>query len=589
MPSSAQLVPPSAPFEAADIDHLNSVITRSNPEQRAWLAGFLAGIAAANQTQPANAPAAAPLPRPAEPLTILYATESGNTERLAAKAQAASRKLGFKPRLLDMADGTPADLKGVKNLLVLASTWGEGEPPQRAAPFYRALLADGAPELDGVRFSVLALGDRAYANFCETGRIIDERLAALGAARIAERADLDLDFETPAADWTRSVLDKLAPTQAQPGGEVIHVAFPQANAEPEWSRAHPFAAELNGSVVLNGSRSAKQTAHLELSLEGSGIAFEPGDALSVVPQNDPALVEAVLKATGVEPTPALEERLTRDLDITTLTRPVLDAYERLRPSGELSALLKDDGWRGWLEGRQLVDLLEAFPSRLDADELASLLRPLPARAYSIASSPLAFPGEAHLLVGKVGYQTHDRDRHGVASSWLTRAIRPGAVVPVFLRPNKHFRLPDDGDRPIIMVGPGTGVAPFRAFLQHRREQGAKGRSWLFFGDRTYTHDFLYQLDWQELHEDEVLTRIDVAFSRDAPSKVYVQHRMWEHRAELWRWLQDGANFYVCGDATAMAKDVHATLLRIAEDQGAADPQAWADDLVRAGRYQRDVY
>lgn len=582
MSATASLVPTSAPFDPVDIDRLNNVIAKSNGEQRAWLAGFLAGLQAGKTAVPQPA---AP-PRAAEPLTILYATESGNAERLAAAAQAQARKAGFKPKLLDMADAEPADLKGAKNLLVIASTWGEGEPPQRAIPFHRAFMGDGAPKLDGVKYAVLALGDRSYVNFCQTGREFDERLAALGGERVADRVECDLDFEAPAADWTKRVLDVLAPKGG--GAEVIHVDFAPAPAEVAWTRAKPFTAEINAAVVLNGSRSTKRTSHIELSLEGSGITYEPGDALSVIPRNDPMLVEAILAAAGVEPTRELEERLTADLEITAINKPLLESYQRLRPHDRLGELLAGDGWKAWSEGRHLIDVLEAFPSKLAGDELTGLLRQLPARAYSIASSPLAHPDEAHLLVGVVEYDSHGRPRQGVASSWLA-GLKPGVTAPVFLRPNKHFRLPADGDRPIVMIGPGTGVAPFRAFAEHRREQGAKGRSWLFFGDRSYTHDFLYQLEWQEALKDGSLSRIDLAFSRDQPEKIYVQDRMWEHRTELWRWLQDGANLYVCGDATAIAKDVHATLGKIAAEAGEKEPEAYLDQLIRAGRYQRDTY
>lgn len=602
MPASAALtIPSSAPFATGDIARLNDVFANSTAEQRAWLAGFLAGVQAANSDGRQLAPAAAPSAKPAaaEPLTILYGTESGNSERLAANAQKAARKGGFKPRLLDMADASPAELAGAKNLLVIASTWGEGEPPQRAELFYRALLGDQAPKLENVRFAVLALGDSSYANFCETGRVIDERLAALGATRGADRVELDLDFEAGAADWTKRVLETFAPkpngAADARAGSVIHVDFAGAEAvrpedeAPTWSRANPYAAEIQAHVNLSGSRSSKEVVHLELSLDGAGLAYEPGDALSIVPENDPQTVEAVLAAAKIRPTPELERRLARELDVTTLSRPLLEALHKARPQKKLAKLLANDAWRSWLPGRQLVDVLEAFPSELSADELTGLLRQIPARAYSISSSPLAYPDEAHLLVGAVRYTSHDRGRQGVASTWVADRLAVGKSVPAFLRPNKHFRLPADGDVPLIMVGPGTGVAPFRAFLQHRREQGAKGRNWLIFGDRSYTQDFLYQLDWQELENDGVLTRMDVAFSRDQPEKIYVQHRLWEHRAELWRWLEEGARLYLCGDASAMAKDVHAMLLEIAADRGVKEPAAWADELVRSGRYLRDTY
>lgn len=593
-PAAAPLVPASAPFPGEHISALNAVLARSSAEQRHWLAGFLAGYAAAG----AHA-APAPAPAKAEKLTILYATESGNAEALAGKAQSLARRQGFRPSLLDMADATPADLAEVRSLLVIASTWGEGDPPQRAAAFYEALLAEGAPRLEKLRFSVLALGDSSYVNFCETGRRLDARLAELGAERAAALVECDLDFEAPAKAWTEGALAALRPaTEPAPGAEIIRVDFhkeDEARHKEEaegWTQESPFAAELLQQINLNGSRSSKETFHLELSLEGSGIAFEPGDALAVLPGNDPAVVEEVLAHTGLSGEGDLARRLQRKLDVTTISRPLMEAWQRLRPHDGLARLLEGEGWRDFVKDRQLVDLLAAFPSRLGAGELAGLLRRLPARSYSLASSPLAFPEEAHLLVGVVRWESHGRRRAGVASSWLAERVRRGEAVNVFLKSNRHFRLPEDGDVPVVMIGPGTGVAPFRAFLQHRRELGARGRNWLFFGDRSYTHDFLYQLEWQELEREGVLDRIDVAFSRDQPEKVYVQHRMWEQRRDLWAWLADGAHLYLCGDASAMAKDVEAMLLAIARDQGGLGEdgaRAWLQDLVRSRRFQRDVY
>jgi sulfite reductase (NADPH) flavoprotein alpha-component len=524
-------LPEAAPFADDERRALDTILGRASGEQRAWLSGFLAGLAANADAAPrAEAPQAAP-PRAAEPLLILYATESGNAEALAGKFASDARRKGFRVTLTDVADTTPADVAKAKNLLVIAATWGEGDPPSRAEPFYKALMAGDAPRFDGVRFGVLALGDTAYVNFCSTGRAFDERLAALGGTRAAERVDCDLDFAKPAAAWGEKALAALKPA-AEPaaGAEIIHLDFAQgAPAEQAWSRERPFAAEVLESVNLNSSRSDKVTMHLELSLADSGLTYEPGDALMVVPENDPAAVNAVVRAAGVAPDDALANRLRRELDVTTLSRPTLEAYQRLRPHPELGALLEGGGWRSWLEGRHVVDLLEAFPSRLDATELTGFLRALPARAYSIASSPLAHPDEAHLLVGLVGYETHGRTRQGVTSGHVAHRVAKGAQVGVYARPNRHFRLPEP-EVPIIMVGPGTGVAPFRAFVEHRREQGAKGKSWLFFGERRFTHDFLYQLEWQEAVAEGSLTRMDVAFSRDTAEKVYVQHRLWAQRA-----------------------------------------------------------
>ena len=591
------ILPETAPFEAEHIAALNSVMAQTNLEQRHWLSGFLSGYHAALASSTALPAVPAATPRRKTPLTVLYGTDSGNAEGVAADAKKAAAKLGFAARLIDMADTAPDAMAKTEQLLVIISTWGEGDPPERAAGFYNALMADDAPRFDGVPFAVLALGDSSYVNFCETGKQVDQRLEALGGKRIAPRVDCDLDYEEPAASWTTSALQELAdllepePAAIEPArGEVIH--FPGASAEPLYGKANPFPAEITELVNLNGSRSGKQTIHLELSLEGSGLTFEPGDSLGIVAENAPEMVEAVLKAAGLAGDDELEARLTTEWDITTLSRQVIAAYAAINPKPELAALIADESWRDYVPGRQLLDLLEDFPSALGAEQLLGLLRKLPPRLYSVASSQKAIADEAHLLVGVVRYESHGRERHGVASTYVGERLQAGDTLKVYAKPNKNFRLPDDPDRPVIMIGPGTGVAPYRAFLQERQATGAKGRSWLFFGDRNYTHDFLYQLDWQEMLDDGVLSEVDVAFSRDQPEKIYVQDRMWQRRAELYAWLEEGAHLYVCGDEKAMAKDVHATLGAIVADQGgrsAEDADAYLADLRQQRRYQRDVY
>jgi sulfite reductase (NADPH) flavoprotein alpha-component len=578
----APLLPSTAPFAEEQIAALNRVISVTTPEQRAWLSGYLAGLQAASGSQSAT-PAAPPAKR--APLTILVATESGNAEALANQARKVAAKLGFAAKVVDMADFTPAQAAATENLLVVASTWGEGDPPQRAVDFYEALMADDAPRFEKTRYAVLALGDRAYAQFCEIGRRIDERLAALGGARITDRIDCDVDFETPATGWIDSTLERLnAEVGAKDAGaSVIHVDFARPGADAP-TRARPFEAEITEHVRLTGSRSTSDTHHVAVSLEGSGILYEPGDALGVVPSNDPALADAVLKAAGVSGDDALRNALINRLDITTLTPKQIEDFARETGTQAPPA--------DWAAGRQIIDLLETAPRKLSAEQLTALLRPLPPRYYSIASSRKAVGEEAHLLVAAVRYATHGRQRAGVASVDITARHREGDKLKVFLRANSHFRLPTDNDRPIIMVGPGTGLAPFRGFLQEREAVGAGGRNWLVFGHRNYTHDFLYQLELQDWVKSKLLTRLDVAFSRDQPEKRYVQNTLWDTRADVYRWLKDGAALYVCGDANAMAKDVHATLLRILADQGRQDEaaaKAELDAIRRDGRYLRDVY
>src|ERR1700712_1627553 len=526
---TAPVLPNTAPFPEEQIAALNRVISVTTPEQRAWLSGYLAGLQAANDPQAAS-PAAPPAKR--APLTILFGTESGNAEALAAQARKAAAKLGFAPKVVDMADFAPEQAAATENLLIIASTWGEGDPPQRAVDFYEALMADNAPRFEKTRFAVMALGDRAYAQFCEIGRKIDERLAALGGARITDRIECDLDFETPATGWIDTTLERLNAEVGikDAGASVIHVDFARPGADAP-TRARPFEAEITEHGRLSGSRSTSDTYHVAVSLEGSGIAYEPGDSLGVVPSNDPALADAVLKAAGLSGNDTLRGALIDRLDINTLTGKQIEDFARETGTQAPPA--------GWAEGRQIIDLLETAPGALTAEQLTALLRPLPPRYYSIASSRKAVGEEAHLVVAALRYESHGRERTGVASVDITARHGEGDKLKVFLRSNPHFRLPADNDRPIIMVGPGTGLAPFRGFLQEREAIGAGGRNWLVFGHRNYTHDFLYQLELQDWRKSNLLTRLDVAFSRDQPEKRYVQGALWDARKDLYGWLRDG--------------------------------------------------
>lgn len=582
MPPGFAAIPKTAPFSEEEVDLLNRVVVPASPVQRAWLAGFLAGVESVT-----GVPHAAPAPQPAEPLTIVFASESGNSEKLAGDMAKSARKLGFKPAVIDMAELELGELASTKRLIVIAATWGEGEAPGRAVRVYNELMSDAAPRLDGVEFGVLALGDTAYAEFCAVGKKLDERLAALGGKRVVDRVDCDLDFATPAAQWIDGALKTLAPHDAE-RGRVIAVDFggkPASSAAPEI-----VEAEITEHVDLNSSRSDKETIHLALAFDGAAPAYEPGASLDLYPENDTAAVDEILQLCGVS-----DDALRRDLiasrDITTLSTKTIETYAATTGHAEVKALIADGKARDWIAGRQLVDLIESFPAKLGADQLRSLTRPLAPRAYSIASSRREVGDEAHLLISAVRYRSHGRDRTGVASSFVADRVKRGGRIKVKLKPNKHFALPAP-DRDIVMIGPGTGVAPFRAFVQERRAIEATGRSWLFFGDRTFTHDFLYQLDWQDALKDGSLTRMDVAFSRDTPEKVYVQHKMWERRTDLVDWLESGALFYVCGDAKQMAKDVRATLVKAYADVKALSPEAAeqaVQSLERDKRYLTDTY
>ena len=577
-------IPKTAPFAEEEIDLLNRVVGAASPIQRAWLAGFLAGLDASGATLVPHPAAPA---RPAEPLTIVYASESGNSEKLAGDLAKAARKNGLKPTILDMADLELSALTTAKRLVVIAATWGEGEPPGRAVRVYNELMGEGAPRLDGIEFGVLALGDTAYAEFCAIGKKIDERLAALGGKRVVDRVDCDLDFAEPSARWIGDAVKVLAPPNA--GGQVIEVDFGSKPAAAPGNDI--FEAEIVEHVDLNSSRSDKETVHLALSFEGGAPAYEPGDSLDLYAENDPSYVDDLLKAAGLSGDDKLRGEFVKSRDVTTLSLKTVETYAEKTGHHYVKKLIADGEAKEWIVGRQLIDLITNFPITLDADKLRALTRPLAPRAYSIASSRREVGDEAHLLVSAVRYVSHGRARKGVASSYVAERVKRGGRVRVKLKQNRHFGLPAP-DKNIIMVGPGTGVAPFRAFVQERRATGASGKSWLFFGDRTFTHDFLYQLDWQDALKDGALTRMDVAFSRDTPEKVYVQHKIWDRRAELVDWLDGGAYFYVCGDAKAMAKDVRAALVRAYADVKTLTPEAAelaVATLEREKRYLQDVY
>ncbi|HWE78457.1 MAG TPA: flavodoxin domain-containing protein [Pseudolabrys sp.] len=578
-------IPKTAPFSEEDVDLLNRVVGPASQLQRAWLAGFLAGVEAAQGGGAAAIEQAAP--RAAEPLTIVYASESGNSEKLAGDMAKSARKLGFRPNIVDMADLELASLIKAKRVVVIAATWGEGEPPGRAARVYNELMGEGAPRLDGVEFGVLALGDTAYVEFCAIGKKIDERLEALGGKRVADRVDCDLDFAAPASQWIDGTLKALAPADLGKA-KVISVDFGGKQAASP--NTDIVEAEVTEHVNLNSSRSAKETIHLALGFENGAPAYEPGASLDVYPENDPAYVDELLNLAGVHDD-ALRQEFVTSRDVTTLSVKAIETYAASTGHQYVKQLIADGHARDWTSGRQLIDLIGTFPISLDAERLRALTRPLAPRAYSIASSRKEVGDEAHLLVSAVRYASHGRDRRGVASNFVAERLKKGGRLRVKLKPNKHFALPA-ADRDIIMVGPGTGVAPFRAFVQERRAVGATGKNWLFFGDRSFTHDFLYQLDWQDAIKDGALTRMDVAFSRDRPDKVYVQHKVWERRKDLIDWLENGAIFYVCGDAKSMAKDVRAMLVN-----AYADVKTWSADgaeqavaaLERDRRYLQDVY
>ncbi|MET0640811.1 MAG: sulfite reductase flavoprotein subunit alpha, partial [Hyphomicrobium sp.] len=462
--TATPLLPRNAPFLPEDIDILNKVVARTTPQQRSWLAGFFAGFEAA---QGGGLAQAVPTSKPRVPLTILYASESGNTEALANKAKKVAQKHNLDAKVFDMADADMALLAKSKNIVVFAATWGEGDPPARAADFYQELMSDKAPRIDGARFAVLALGDTAYVQFCAIGKAIDARLEELGGVRTFDRVDLDLDYAKQAADWTENALAKLAPKDDQAGGTVVHVDFGGAGAqadddEPKYTAEHPLEAEISTLVNLNGTGSTRETWHAEFSFDDPAFSYQPGDAIGIYPENDPALVDELLQTVGLGSDAALLLKLQKSHDITTLSRSFVENYAKLTGRDDIKSLLEGEAYPKFASDRQLIDLFLAYPEKLTAEQLTSLLRPLPGRLYSVASSLKAHPGEAHLLVGTVRWKSHGRVRRGVSSTFLGERRKVGQTARLYVKPNRHYRLPPDGHTPIIMIGAGTGVAPYRA-------------------------------------------------------------------------------------------------------------------------------
>lgn len=603
----------NSPFNQEQAELLNRLLPTLSEGQRVWLSGYLTALGAAALAPSVGAVPAvnvqavsAPVSAVTKDVTVLFGSQTDNARRLAKKFANRLEELGFKVVLSAMSDFKPNTLKKVENLLVLVSTHGEGEPPDNAISFYEFLHSKRAPELSSLRYSVLALGDMSYEFFCKTGKDFDVRLEELGGKRIVPRTDCDVDFEEPAAEWMNAVIAALEE------GTSIHAAgnagavLAETGTESEYSRSNPFYAEVLENLNLNGRGSDRETRHLELSLEGSNLKYEPGDSLGVYPENHPRLVDELIQAAGwkpEEPVPAgksgelpLREALLRNYEITVLTKPLLEQAAALAPESGLKELLaagREQELRAYAEDRDLLDLVQDYAlTGIPAANFVKILRKLPARLYSISSSPEAYPDEVHITVRAVRYETRGRDRYGVCSVQLAERIQPGDKLPLFIQSNSNFKLPENPDAPVIMIGPGTGVAPFRAFLGEREETGAQGKTWLFYGDQHFSTDFLYQVEWQRWLKEGVLTRMDVAFSRDTDKKVYVQHRMLEKASELYLWLQEGAVVYVCGDEKKMAHDVHKALAAILEQEGGLSPEAAAEYLTQMQqqkRYQRDVY
>jgi len=601
-----QLKVVNSPFNQEQADLLNRLLPTLTEAQKMWLSGYLTASQSTSAEGTPDVSTAAPAQAEqtiSKDVTILYGSQTGNAQGLAENTGKTLEAKGFNVTVSSMNDFKPNNLKKLENLLIVVSTHGEGEPPDNALSFHEFLHGRRAPKLENFRFSVLSLGDSSYEFFCQTGKEFDVRLAELGGERLYPRVDCDLDFEEPANKWLKGVIDGLSEAKGHSASAAVPAEAP-AGTSP-YSRTNPFKAEVLENLNLNGRGSNKETRHLELSLEGSGLTYEPGDSLGIYPENDPELVDLLLNEFKWDAsesvtvnkegeTRPLREALLSNFEITVLTKPLLKQAAELTGNDKLKALVENrEELKAYTQGRDVIDLVRDFgPWNVSAQEFVAILRKMPARLYSIASSLSANPDEVHLTIGAVRYEAHGRERKGVCSVLCSERLQPGDTIPVYLQSNKNFKLPQNQETPIIMVGPGTGVAPFRSFMQEREETGAKGKSWMFFGDQHFVTDFLYQTEWQKWLKDGVLTKMDVAFSRDTEEKVYVQNRMLEHSKELFQWLEEGASFYVCGDKTNMARDVHNTLVEIVETEGKMsreEAEAYLAEMKKQKRYQRDVY
>ena len=605
----------NSPFNQEQVELLNRLIPTLNDAQKTWLSGYLtaiqgnaavaAGTGAAPNVQ-AEAVSAVSVPPASREVTVLYGSQTGNSSGLSKKLAKKLEEQGLQVTLSAMGDFKPNGLKKIENLLIVVSTHGEGEPPDNAIPLHEFLNSKRAPKLDGLKYSVLALGDTSYEFFCQTGKDFDQRLQELGGTPIVPRVDCDVDFDEAAAEWMNDVLASLSSTPATAGtisSEAVVAAV--SGGESEYNRTNPFKAEVLENLNLNGRGSDRETRHIELSLEGSNLDYEPGDSLGVFPENHPRLVNELIAAMGWNADErvtvnksgeqvSVYEALLRYFEITAVTKPVAQELAKLSPDSGLANLLANDAeFRNVMNSCDLLDLVQDYNLKgIPAVEFVAVLRKIPARLYSIASSSKSFPDEVHLTVRTVRYEARGRERYGVCSVHLAERIEAGDSLPVYIQHNPNFKLPENPDAPIIMIGPGTGVAPFRSFLGEREETGAEGKTWLFYGDQHFLTDFLYQTEWQRSLKDGVLTKMDVAFSRDTEHKVYVQHRMLENSKELYQWLQEGAVIYVCGDEKKMAHDVHGALATILEQEGGLTSEQALEYLTRLQqekRYQRDVY
>lgn len=576
---------------------LGQVLSTLNTQQLAWVSGYLYGL---SQTGQQSVTASAAVAAPSGSLTILYGSQTGNAKGVASAIKAQAEARGLPVTLASMADYKPKQLKKESHLLVVVSTYGEGEPPESAVDLFEQLKKGKIGKLDGLKFAVLGLGDSSYEFFCQTGKDFDNFLASAGAERIYELASLDVDYQDTAKRWGEQALNAIAATLTTgAASNNVASAVQQAVGHSQYSKENPFPARLSVNQKITGRDSTKDIRHIEINLADSGLTYQPGDALGIWFDNDADLVGEVLALTGLSGDEAtahgsLHVALTGHVELTRLHGGFITGLADISDNAALKDLAGDKAQvNALVASAQIVDVLKRFPTTLSAEQLISLLRPLTPRLYSIASAQSEVEEEVHLTVGVVRYPQEDGTvRSGAASSYLADRLIEDGEVRVFVEHNDNFRLPANPETPVIMVGPGTGIAPFRAFMQEREAQGAEGKNWLFFGNPHFTQDFLYQVEWQRYVKSGLLSKISLAFSRDQANKIYVQGRLREAGQELYQWLEAGAHFYVCGDANKMAKDVQEALLDVIAEHGhksREEAEEYLSELRRAKRYQRDVY
>lgn len=596
----------AAPLNDQQLSNLQQTVTELSPQQLAWVSGYFWGL---SQTQTASAAAplsqavAAVAAKPAGKLTIIYASQTGNAKSVAESLEQEAQAQGISAQLFDASDYKGKNLAKETHVIIVASTNGEGEAPDNAIELHEFLQSKKAPKLPNLQYGVIGLGDSSYEFFCQTGKDFDSFLAKLGATPFIDRVDCDVDYEEPAKAWRDQALETVKQALASGSeAEVVQLPVGQAATPSAYNKQNPYTATLLTNQKITGRDSGKDVRHIEIDLEGSGLTYQPGDALGVWYENSSQLANAILGKVGLSGVESVDvegeslsihSALVSKFEITAANPQLVSKFAELSGSKKLLKLVEDkDKLREYATSTQIVDVLGEKKTQLTAEQLVSLLRRLTPRLYSIASSQAEVDEEVHLTVGLVEYDKGEEKRYGGASSFLAQRLEEGGEVKVFVEHNNNFKLPQDDSTPVIMIGPGTGIAPFRSFIQERDNREAEGKNWLFFGDRTFTQDFLYQVEWQKYLKSGVLNRLDVAFSRDQGEKVYVQHRILENAEQVWQWIQEGAYIYVCGDATRMAKDVHDALVIVAEQQGQMprdDAEQFINDLRKAKRYQRDVY